>query len=84
MNRTKRIESILEKYFNDTNIIVTNNSILHKGHNNFDGTGETHIAVEFKKNSKLKLTRLEIHRKINFLLKDEFESGLHSIEIKIT
>ena len=83
MNRTKRIQNILEKYFNETTTIVKDNSNLHKGHNNFDGTGETHIFIEINKNSKLKLSRLEIHRKINLLLREEFEGGLHSLEIKI-
>ena len=52
MNRTKRIETILEKYFGDTNISVINNSSLHKGHNNFDGKGETHILIKFYKSSE--------------------------------
>ena len=51
--------------------------------NNFDGNDETHILVQLKKNPKLELNRLEIHRKINSLLNDEFDSGLHSLEIKI-
>ena len=83
MNRTKRIHNILKKNFNETTTIVKDNSILHKGHNNFDGIGETHIFIQINKNSKLKLSRLEIHRKINFLLREEFENGLHSLEIKI-
>ena len=83
MNRTKRIKNILEKYFNDHNIIVQDNSYLHKGHNNFDGNNETHILVQLKKHSELELNRLEIHRKINSLLIKEFDSGLHSLEIKI-
>ena len=36
-----------------------------------------------KKKSKLELNRLEVHRKINSLLIKEFDSGLHSLEIKI-
>ena len=83
MNRTKRIHNILKKYFNQTTYIVKDNSILHKGHNNFDGIGETHIFIQINKNSKFQLSRLEVHRKINFLLKEEFENGLHSLEIKI-
>ena len=83
MNRTKRIQKILEKNFNETTTYVKDNSKLHKGHNLFDGTGETHIFVQIEKNSKLNLTRLEIHRKINILLKEEFSNGLHSLEIKI-
>ena len=83
MSRTKRIETILENYFNDTNISVINNSSLHKGHNNFDGKGETHILIQLNKSPKLNLSRLEIHKKINSLLKKEFENGLHSLEIRI-
>ena len=73
------IETLLEF---DINII--DNSLSHKGHNNFDGNGETHIIVELNKNSLSKVNRLEIHRNINFLLKKEFEIGLHSLQIKIT
>ena len=83
MNRTKRIKNILKKYFNDHNIIVIDNSNLHKGHNNFDGDNETHILVKIKQNFKFELNRLETHRKINSLLSEEFNSGLHSLEIKI-
>ena len=83
MNRTKRIQNILEKYFNDYTITIRDNSNLHKGHNNFDGDNETHILVQLKQNSKLELNRLDIHRKINSLLSKEFNSGLHSLEIKI-
>ena len=83
MKRTKRIKNILKKYFDDFSIVVIDNSELHKGHNNFDGGNETHICLDILNNSKLKLNKLEIHRKINFLLKEEFENGLHSLEIKI-
>ena len=83
MNRTKRIKNILEKNFNDYTVIVRDNSYLHKGHNSFDGHNETHIMVQIKKNIKIELSRLEIHRKINSLLSEEFDSGLHSLEIKI-
>ena len=83
MNRTKRIKNILEKNLFEFRINIIDNSHLHKGHNNFDGNNETHILVQFKKNSKLELNRLEVHRKINSLLIKEFDSGLHSLEIKI-
>ena len=83
MNRTKRIKKILEKHFKDHNIIVIDNSHQHKGHNNFDGTSETHVCVQIVKNSKLAINRLSIHRKINSLLSNEFDNGLHSLEIKI-
>ena len=83
MNRTKRIQNILEKNFLNYSFQIVDNSYLHKGHNNFNGQGETHITINLKINSELKINRLEIHRKINLLLKREFDTGLHSLEIKI-
>ena len=62
---------------------IVNNSYLHKGHNNFNGEGETHIVIILKINDELKINRLDIHKKINLLLKKEFYRGLHSLEIKI-
>ena len=84
MKRTKRIKDIIEKNFNEFTISVTDDSLAHKGHNNFDGKEETHIIIELKKNINLDIKRLEIHKKINSLLSEEFKLGLHSLQIKIT
>jgi len=83
MNRKKRIFDTLSNYFVETKIKVIDNSIEHSGHNNFDGSQETHFKVIIG-NKNLKISsRLEIHRKINLLLKDEFKKGLHALEIKL-
>ena len=84
MNRTKRIQNIIEKNFNEFSISVTDDSLAHKGHNNFDGKEETHIIIELKKKINLDVKRLEIHKKINTLLFEEFNKGLHALQIKIT
>ena len=80
----KRTANIIEKNFNDFSISVTDNSLVHKGHNNFNGKEETHIIIELKKKFNLDIKRLEIHKKINTLLSDEFKLGLHALQIKIT
>jgi len=84
MNRTKRIKDLIEKNFNDFNISVTDDSLAHKDHNNFDGKEETHIIIELNKKFNLDIKRLEIHKKINTLLSEEFKIGLHALQIKIT
>ena len=84
MNRTKRIQDIIEKNFSEFSIYVTDDSLAHKGHNNFDGKEETHIIIELKKKFNLDIKRLEIHKKINILLSEEFKIGLHALQIKIT
>ena len=83
MNRKQRINKILSKKFNDFLLEIIDNSNLHKGHNNFTGNDETHIKIILKKKNKIPINRLNIHRIINKLLEDEFNSGLHSLEIKI-
>ena len=83
MKRSKRIESILVKNFPHYIIDVLDNSYLHKGHNEFNGEGETHMKLELKINFSTKINRLEIHKRINFLLEEEFKKGLHSLEIKL-
>ena len=84
MKRTKRIKDIIEKNFNDFSVSVVDDSLSHKGHNNFDGKEETHIIIELKKKFNLDIKRLEIHKKINTLLSEEFKIGLHALQIKIT
>ena len=84
MNRTKRIQDIIEKNFNELSVSVTDDSLAHKGHNNFDGKEETHIIIELKKKFNLDYKRLEVHKKINTLLSEEFKIGLHALQIKIS
>ena len=83
MNRKKRIKSILLNNFKDCEISIIDNSIEHNGHNNFNGHQESHFQIIFNKNFSYKENTLSIHRKINNLLKVEFLSGLHALEIKI-
>ena len=83
MNRKKRIINILSNYFKDSTIEVIDNSINHRGHSSFDGNQESHFKIFFKSKFINSFSRLEIHRKINHLLKDEFNTGLHALEIKI-
>ena len=83
MKRKQRIDEILSKKLEDFSLEIINNSNLHKGHNNFTGDGETHIKIILTKKNKVPTNRLYVHRLINKLLENEFQNGLHSIEIKI-
>ena len=83
MNRKQRINKILSKKFDDFILEIIDNSNLHIGHNNFTGNDETHIKIILTKKNKSPFNRLNIHKIINNLLKEEFTQGLHSLEIKI-
>tara|TARA_B100000575_G_scaffold168737_1_gene135031 strand:- start:22361 stop:22621 length:261 start_codon:yes stop_codon:yes gene_type:complete len=83
MKRKQRIQKLLNEHFNQFIVDIKDNSHLHKGHNSFDGNNETHILIVIRISHIYKVNRLSLHRKINQLLKKEFENGLHSIQIKI-
>ena len=83
MKRKKRIENILSNNFKSWTIEVIDISQQHKGHNHFSGNNETHFSIILYKNENENFKRIEIHRKINFLLKEELSTGLHAIEIII-
>ena len=83
MNRKQRVNKILLNNFNDFSIEIKDNSHLHVGHHNFNGNDETHLEILLTRNDSTNINRLQIHRKINDLIKNEFDTGLHAIEIKI-
>ena len=83
MKRKKRIEKILSYNFKTWIIEVNDISHQHKGHNQFTGNDETHFAIILHPNINNDFKSIDIHRKINHLLKDEYSSGLHALEIKI-
>lgn len=78
-----RIKKILNTQLNPEFLEVENNSYLHAGHMGDNGTGETHFKVVIQSKSLNQLSRVNAHRKINQLLKDEFDKGLHALEVKI-
>ena len=81
MNRKKRIQKILTNYFKESKIEVLDNSIGHSGHNEFDGSQESHFKILIDNDSVKLISRIDLHRKINQLLKDEFNNGLHALQI---
>ena len=83
MNRKKRIELLLKKKMPNFVINVIDLSSSHKGHGEFDGTQGTHLQINLKTINQVD-SRLSIHQKIYSLLEEEFKSGLHSLEIKIS
>ena len=45
MNRKQRIDKILSQKFDNYFLKIIDNSNLHKGHNGFSGSSETHIKI---------------------------------------
>lgn len=79
----ERIIKTLEDEFLPHFLEVKNNSHLHQGHAGDNGTGETHFEVIISASSLDDVTRVNAHRKVNAVLKSQFDKGLHALEIKI-
>ncbi len=68
---------------------VINNSHLHKSHikkmipNNSSNNQETHFKVVINSRDLNSLSLIKAHRYLNLILKEEFQLGLHALEIKI-
>ena len=80
----QRIIKKLSENFTIKNLEVINKSHLHQGHLGDDGSGETHFDIVIAADQLAGGNSVQNHRKINHLLKDEFEkNGLHALSIKV-
>lgn len=90
MSRQSRIETALTERFAPERLAVINESHLHAGHHHhgsdhhgtFDGTGETHFRIRIVAPAFEGMSRIDRHRAVNELLKDELDGGLHAMAVE--
>ena len=79
------IEIVKEKIIKDIpdcNIDIIDNTHLHKHHKSFNKS-KTHLKIIIQSESLKTLSRIDSHKKITQILKDEIRDYIHSLEIKI-
>jgi BolA family transcriptional regulator, general stress-responsive regulator len=84
------IEDKLQRAFSPERLKVVNESHLHAGHHHadsdhhaeFDGEGETHFRVRLVSTTFAGMSRIERHRAVNALLKEELDAGVHALAIE--
>ncbi len=85
MKRDQRILEILQK-LEPQHIELINDSQKHAGHTQHLGgagfTGETHYKLTLVSVLFENISRIDRQRMIMNLLKEEFATGLHALEIK--
>lgn len=64
-----------------TRLDVINKSELHAGHRNSPGTGESHFRILVVSDAFSGKSRIERHRLVNELLKDELAGGVHALAL---
>ena len=79
------IETIKEKITKNiqvNNVEIIDNTHLHKRHKSFNKS-KIHLKIIIKSESLKSLSKIASHKKIMDLLKEEIETKIHSLEIKI-
>ena len=82
--RKKRIEVLLKNAFDPVSIEVRDDSKHHSSHQSIEeGAKETHFYINIVSLSFRGLSKVKMHRQVYELLKDEFKSGLHALELEL-
>ena len=76
------IKKKITKEINPDNIILIDNSHLHKKHKSFD-INKFHFKIIIESKKLKKMNKIEAHKKIFSILKDEMKSKIHALEIEI-
>ena len=78
----KDIKIKLDKEFNPKKLILVDNSYLHTKHKSFDPK-KIHLKIIIESDELKKMEKLESHKAIFNLLKDEMKKKIHALEIEI-
>ena len=81
------IREKLKKAFSPSELVVENESAKHAGHSGARdrlgrATGETHFRVTVVSGAFEGQSRVERHRRVNDVLKDELKGPVHALAIK--
>jgi BolA protein len=76
------IRAKLEAAFRPASLEIVNESHLHHGHHGSPGTAESHFRVNIVSESFAGKSRVERHRLVNEVLKDELAGPIHALAIK--
>ena len=76
------IKEKINKKINPENIILIDNSSLHTKHKAFD-PNKLHIKIIIKSKKLKKMKRIDAHKEIFSIIKDEMKNKIHALEIEI-
>ena len=76
------IKEKINKKINPENIILIDNSSFHTKHKSFD-PNKLHIKIIIESKKLKKMKRIDAHKEIFSILKDELKNKIHALEIEI-
>ena len=78
----KKVEEKINKKLNPEQILLIDNSSLHQKHKSFD-YNKFHLKIIIKSEKLKKMGKIDAHKVIFSILKDEMKSKIHALEIEI-
>ena len=82
MNFFEEVKEKINKKINPENIILIDNSNLHTRHKSFD-INKFHLKIIIKSKKLKSMNKIEAHKEIFSILKDEMSNKIHALEIEI-
>ena len=82
MNRKLKIEKMIINEINPHFFSVKDVSEEHRGHQSFEEDVESHFEIIIVTKEFHNMNKIERHRIVNKILKEEFLSDLHSVTLK--
>ena len=76
------IKEKINKKINPENLILIDNSHLHRKHKSFD-ENKFHLKIIIKSKKLKNMNKIIAHKKIFSILKDEMNTKIHALEIEI-
>ena len=82
MNFFDTVKKKINKAINPENIMLIDNSHFHKKHKSFD-ENRFHLKIIIKSKKLKSMDKIEAHKEIYSILKDEMKKEIHALEIEI-
>tara|TARA_B100001123_G_C14729381_1_gene796322 strand:+ start:274 stop:528 length:255 start_codon:yes stop_codon:yes gene_type:complete len=77
-----KIKEKIKKKINPEDLILIDNSSLHSKHKFFD-KNKFHLKIIIKSKKLLNMNKIDAHKEILSILKNEMKDKIHALEIEI-
>ena len=78
----EEIKKKINEKINPKNIILIDNSSFHKKHKSFD-LNKIHLKIIIESEKLKKMNKIDAHKQIFSILKEEMKNKIHALEIEI-
>ena len=77
-----KIKGKIKKKINPENLVLIDNSSLHKKHKFYD-SNKFHLKLIIKSEKLKNMNKIDAHKEIFTILKEEMKGKIHALEIEI-